>query len=60
MLRLVTLACAVNDRPRGALPYFIGGDLDWREVKNSAPVEKAQALLKKYGELMVRKGMLAP
>lgn len=59
MQKMLWLACASNDRPRGALPEYIGGNVNWNVV-NSVPVEKTQALLKKYGELMVRKGMLAP
>jgi hypothetical protein len=59
MQKMLWLACASNDRPRGALPEYIGGQVNWSRV-SSTPVEKAQALLNKYGELMVRKGMLAP
>ena len=56
--KLMSLASASNDRPRGALPYFIGGDLRSAGI-NTSPLEKAQELLRKYGELMVTKGMLA-
>ena len=58
MTALLWLACADNDRPRGGLPYYIGGNVDWN-VTNARPVERAQELLNKYGELMVKNGLLA-
>ena len=47
-----------TDRPRGGLPVGVGGILG--SGTPSAPIERAQELLVKYGELMVRKEMLAP
>ena len=47
-----------TDRPRGGLPEGVGGILG--SGTPSAPIERAQELLVKYGELMVRKEMLAP
>ena len=58
--RFLFLGAADNDRPRGALPYYIGGNLQGVQGLNIEPVEKAQALLRKYGELMVERRMLAP
>ena len=55
---LLWLACADNDRPHDALPYYIGGNVNWNET-NAKPIERAQELLNKYGELMVKKGLLA-
>jgi hypothetical protein len=54
MEKLLRLAGRGNDRPRGALPKH---DLGWANTPKQ-PVEKAQALLKKYGDLLVEKGML--
>ncbi len=59
MERLMRLASVKNDRPRGGIPQFLGGDLEW-QITNKEPIERAQRLLNKYGELMVEKGMLAP
>ena len=47
-----------TDRPRGGLPEGVGGILG--SDTSSVPIERAQELLVKYGELMVRKEMLAP
>lgn len=58
MTALLWLACADNDRPHDALPYYIGGNVNWNET-NARPIERAQELLNKYGELMVKKGLLA-
>ena len=58
MTALLWLGCTDNDRPRGGLPYYIGGNVDWN-VTNVKPVERAQELLNKYGALMVKKGLLA-
>ena len=58
MTALLWLACADNDRPHDALPYYIGGNVNWNET-NAKPIERAQELLNKYGELMVKKGLLA-
>lgn len=58
MTALLWLACADNDRPHHALPYYIGGNVNWNET-NAKPIVRAQELLNKYGELMVKKGLLA-
>ena len=58
MTALLWLACADNDRPHDALPYYIGGNVNWNET-NAKPIERAQELLNKYGDLMVKKGLLA-
>ena len=55
----MALASVGNDRPRGPIPQFIGGDNGWR-LTRTEPIETAQQLLTKYGDLMVQKGMLAP
>ena len=55
---LLWFGCADNDRPHDALPYYIGGNVNWNET-NAKPIERAQELLNKYGELMVKKGLLA-
>ena len=55
---LFFLATGNNDRPIGGLPPGVGGV--FASGTSTAPVERAQALLKKYGDLMVRKNMLAP
>jgi hypothetical protein len=59
MEKLMALASVGNDRPRGPIPQFIGGDNGWR-LTRTEPIELAQQLLTKYGDLMVQKGMLAP
>lgn len=59
LTKLLSVASASSDRPKGALPHYIGGDLRNGNI-NTEPVEKAQQLLLKYGDLMVKKGMLAP
>ncbi|MDA1232013.1 MAG: hypothetical protein O2856_14665 [Planctomycetota bacterium] len=46
------------DRPQGGLPRGNGGVIS--SGTPLAPIERAQGLLIKYGELMVRKEMLAP
>ncbi len=58
MTALLWFGCADNDRPRGGLPNYIGGNVDWNYT-NARPIERAQELLNKYGELMVKKGLLA-
>lgn len=58
MEKLMRLA-SDNDRPRGAIPSYIGGDNGWA-ITEKAPIERAQELLTKYGDLMVQKGLLAP
>lgn len=47
-----------ESRPKGPIPSFYGGEIGWRTT-DPKPSEKAQELLKKYGTLMVEKGMLA-
>lgn len=56
--KLFAVATGNNDRPIGGLPPGVGGVIS--SGTNIAPIERTQALLKKYGELMVRKNMLAP
>ena len=47
-----------NDRQLGGFPTYIGNATDWQAKQPT--VQKAQALLIKYGELMVEKKMLTP
>ena len=56
--KLFGMATGNNDRPRGGLPPGVGGIFG--SETSTASTERAQALLIKYGELMVRKNMLAP
>ncbi len=55
---LFFIATGNSDRERGGLPAGVGGHIS--SSTPTAPIERAQGLLVKYGELMVRKGMLAP
>lgn len=55
---LFFIATGNSDRDRGGLPAGVGGHI--ASETSIAPIERAQELLVKYGELMVRKGMLAP
>lgn len=55
---LFFIAVGNSDRDRGGLPRGVGGMI--AQETPIAPIERAQELLRKYGELMVRKGMLAP
>jgi hypothetical protein len=55
---LFFIATGNSDRDRGGLPAGVGGHIS--SSTPTAPIERAQELLIKYGELMVRKGMLAP
>ena len=59
MERVYWLAHRENDRPPGAIPYFLGGDVNWKDV-DKGPVEIAQRFLNKYGELLVEKQLLDP
>jgi hypothetical protein len=59
MERVYWLAHRENDRPPGAIPYFLGGDVNWKDV-DKGPVEIAQGFLNKYGELLVEKQLLDP
>ena len=55
---LFYIATGNSDRDRGGLPEGVGGHIG--SETPTQPIERAQELLIKYGELMVRKGMLAP
>lgn len=55
---LFFIATGNNDRPIGGLPPGVGGHIS--DATSTVPIERAQALLKKYGDLMVRKELLAP
>ncbi len=55
---LFFIAVGNSDRERGGLPRGVGGTI--AQETPIAPIERAQELLIKYGELMVRKEMLAP
>lgn len=57
MAKLVTLAHTGSDRPSGPIPYITLFNVGQAPME---PIETAQALLRKYGELMVKKGLLAP
>ena len=59
MESLVYLAAVQNDRTLVGLPKYVGGDFGWSTMPKE-PVEKAQALLTKWGTMMVKKGLLAP
>jgi len=47
-----------SDRPPGGMPEGVGGQI--ASATNIAPIERAQQLLIKYGDLMVKREMLAP
>jgi len=55
---LFFIACGNSDRPPGGMPQGVGGTIT--ESTNMATLERVQELLIKYGELMVKKEMLAP
>ncbi|HQZ69456.1 MAG TPA: hypothetical protein PLY87_30430 [Planctomycetaceae bacterium] len=55
---LFFIACGNSDRPPGGMPQGIGGTII--QTTNIATLERVQELLIKYGELMVKKEMLAP
>ena len=57
MSQLVTLAHRGSDRPRGPIPYITLFNVGQAPME---PIETAQELLRKYGDLMVKKGLLAP
>ncbi len=46
-----------NDRPRGPIGEYIGGDYGW-QLADKDSLNKVQSLLIKYGDLMVEKGLL--
>lgn len=47
-----------NDRPRGPIGEYIGGDYGW-QLADKDSLNKVQSLLIKYADLMVEKGLLA-
>jgi hypothetical protein len=53
------LGAANYDRPRGALPHYIGGNLRFSKI-NLQPVDQAQEYLRKHVEVMVDRQLLAP
>ncbi len=55
---LFFIACGNSDRPPGGMPQGVGGTIT--ESTNMATLERVHELLIKYGELMVKKEMLAP
>jgi hypothetical protein len=57
--KLMRLASVSNDRPRGGIPQYIGGDNGWA-MTNTEAAERAQELLRRFGSVMVEKQMLAP
>ena len=57
MGKLVGLAHSGSDRPPGPIPYITLFNVGQAPLE---PIETAQALLTKYGDLMVKKGLLAP
>ncbi len=57
MSQLVTLAHRGSDRPPGPIPYITLFNVGQAPME---PIETAQELLRKYGDLMVKKGLLAP
>lgn len=59
MEKLMHVCTYKNDRPRGPISMYIGGDNGWA-ITDKEAVGRAQELLGKYGELMVKNGLLAP
>jgi len=57
MGRLCNLAHSGSERPPGPIPYITFFNVGQAPME---PIETAQALLRKYGDLMVEKGLLAP
>ncbi|MFO0979111.1 MAG: hypothetical protein U0996_22060 [Planctomycetaceae bacterium] len=55
---LFFIARGNSDRDPGGLPEGVGGHI--ASATPLEPIERAQELLIKYGDLMVKKGMLAP
>lgn len=55
---LCFLASNNNDRPRGPLPFYDGNYSWWDKVDKEIP-GKAQALLIRYADLMLEKGLLS-
>ena len=55
---IMLLVVKDNERPKGPIPLYIGGDFAWSMV-DKKPAEKAYELLNKYGTLMVEKGLLS-
>lgn len=58
--QLLRLASYNNDRELGGLPHYVTGALTVGQEARRKPVERAQELLNKYGEVLVLKGMLDP
>lgn len=57
-LYFLTTGNRYNDRERGSFPDYVGGASDWQ--RKHPTIERAQDLLQKYGELLVKKKLLAP
>lgn len=49
MEKIMWIATVQNDRLRGAMPTFIGGENGWKFTPKE-PIQKAQELLRKYGK----------
>lgn len=58
--QLLRLASYNNDRELGGLPHFVTGALTVGQEARRKPVERAQELLNKYGEVLVQRGLLDP
>ena len=63
LVKLVYLASVNNDRPLIGLPSYVDNDVSgetgWQRTPKE-PMERAQALLTKWGPMLVKKGLLAP
>ncbi|MBL8826770.1 MAG: hypothetical protein JNM18_07265 [Planctomycetaceae bacterium] len=63
LVKLVYLASVNNDRPLVGLPSWVDNDVSgetgWQRTPKE-PMERAQALLTKWGPMLVKKGMLSP
>ncbi len=57
--RLSWIANRENDRPPGAIPNILGDDFSWKTIDKRSS-ERAQELLRKYGQLLVEKQKLDP
>jgi hypothetical protein len=51
------MAHQVKDRQSGPIPSFLGSEFDWQNLDKDT-VRKAQGLIRKYGTIMVEKGLL--
>ena len=56
---LAYLASMNNDRYKNDFPKYNGSDRGWQQTDKEF-LQKAQDLLTKYGEMMVKKGLLSP